>query len=111
MRTIPVKKISKSSRFFRSFGRYIQLCAVVCSFLYGFGLFQMNVISSKTKKLESDIAVTHRNMTKLQTDIYKATKDKDFMHTLSQQSAIVYSQPRETAILYMKLPNSALVMR
>ncbi len=112
MKTIPIKTVSRRKSSGDMFKYTIWPLFIVTFIVFGFCTFQVNTLGSQTKKMETEIAQIGRDTTALQTKIYSATKEVDFMAKVSRESNVVFSEPRDVSILYMRLPDTTtLVMK
>lgn len=73
-------------------------------------LFQVNSILAEIKTIESQTAIVQRDSTDVQSRIYTITRNVTFSD-LASITQLELHEPRDLAILYMQLPENAVVMR
>ena len=73
-------------------------------------LFQVNTIVSDIQNLEHETTLVQRDSTDVQSRVYNITRNVTFSD-LASISELKLSEPRDIAILYMQLPEHAIVMR
>jgi hypothetical protein len=73
-------------------------------------LFQVNTLGSKIQEIETKTRVVERQSTNLQTKIYSITRSSNFTD-LAQNTSLELFEPRDIALLYMQLADTAFVMR
>jgi hypothetical protein len=73
-------------------------------------LFQVNSILAEIKTVESETAIAQRDSTDVQSRIYDITRNITFAD-LASITQLELHEPRDIAILYMQLPENAVVMR
>jgi hypothetical protein len=109
--TVKNKKVSRTPT--SSSGLFVlgKFAMFACLLVYGVCEFRIQMMSSETKKLQTDMALLSRKSTNLQTDIYKETSSSDFLAKASQERNIRFNEPKDITIQYMRLPDTTFVMR
>lgn len=90
--------------------RLLTVAAIVLFCAHMALLFHVNSLGSEIQNMELATRTVERDSTEVQTQIYTITRDMTFMQ-LASVNQLELREPRDIAILYMQLPDHALVLR